>query len=217
MSAIAARAAVCVSRTDHSSDGSATSTRWCGTASPLGDATAWPCRCPCPGTPASSRARRSRRRRARAATASATADFPDAVGPTIARWRVTPPRPGCAHAAGARASPAPTKSARRKCGAALVIADRRPARPDRVAVVGHEVHELVLAGAPRPHRRVLLRRPLDQELLGATDPRLRACATREPSTTSTRRCMRSCTTSGATKSSVISAASVPGRGENTNV
>ncbi len=29
--------------------------------------------------------------------------------------------------------------------------------------------------------------------------------------------MRSCTTSGATKSSVISAASVPGRGENTNV
>ncbi len=38
-----------------------------------------------------------------------------------------------------------------------------------------------------------------------------------PSTTSVRRRMRSCATSGSTKSSTMSAAGVPGRGENTNV
>ena len=65
--------------TDQSSHGSATSTRWCGTAA-APRATASRCRCPCPGRPASSRSRRSRRRRA--------------PGPAPGRARTSPTRWG---------------------------------------------------------------------------------------------------------------------------
>ena len=99
--------------------GSATSIRWCGTrARSAGSASR--CRCPCPGTPASSRSRRSRRRRAAPPTASASSDFPDAVGPTSARWVTA-------------AQPAVTGMRVRAAARSVDHLDERPGQPVRRA------------------------------------------------------------------------------------
>ena len=76
--------------------------------------------------------------------------------------------------------------------------------------------ELVLAGATGEHRRVLPARALDEHLLDAADAR-RVLGERARSTTTRSRSKRSAATAGSTKWSVIVAASVPGRGEKTNV
>src|SRR5437764_148063 len=86
-----------------------------------------------------------------AATASATADLPDAVGPTMARWRVR------SHHRNRDADTASGRGldARDQIGPQEVGRGTRDAHLDQLAgacaIGGNEVDELVLAGAARPH------------------------------------------------------------------
>ena len=184
----------------------------------LGRRWASPSRCRGRDTPASSPSTPTRRRRGRRP--------PRRRAPTCpTRWVRRAPGGSIAHAAatGIRtrrrrgASPTVTSSPASQCGAARgdphlaeralrASRARRPrsgrASPDASARID------VRHPSSTALRRALLRR-------GRLVPRVAASAVR--STTSVSRSMRSRTTSGATKSSTISAAAVPGRGENTNV
>src|SRR5205823_11580059 len=133
---------------------------------PAAPGSAWPSRCPFPGTPASSRPPRARRRRAAAP--------PRGRGPTcLTRWRRpapgggVPPRQsdGCDGDACLvpRAGGHGHELAPEVVGGGVGDAHVRE-RARREWTAG-QVDELVLAGAPRQHRRVLLARPLDQDLL----------------------------------------------------
>ena len=236
MSATAARASVWNRATDHWSHGSATSTRWCGDRGTLGGRRL--------GGPdveppvhlhrvdrhdldVTERARHAegqlglprrggtderempdRRRRGTTLSRSAGGD----------RDAHTRARRGCGHVDQLAAQPVRRgagdpdgrRRARRGPGGSGAI-DR-----GRRGEVG-EVDELVLTRAPGPARRVLLRRARRRR-----PPRSARCAPRGAPARGARRRRRdgrrrACATSGATNSSVISAARVPGRGENTNV
>ena len=209
-----------VRTTDQSSSGSATSIRWCGTA-----------------------ARSARRRLGRADVHRAVhlhrveRDDLDVAGlrrdcereRRLAGRGRTDEREMTAHAGDAddrdpdassarRAAPGATKSPRSQCGAACVmrgvdvLAGREPRRR-RAARRGRACCGGCGPTTPSGPSSTARRGALPRRRRGA--PRVGASA--EPSTTSVSCSMRSCTTSGGTKSSTKVAASVPGRGEKTNV
>ena len=156
--------------TDQSSDGSATSIRWCGTAARsadggLGGSDVEPAvdlhRVDRDDLHVAERVRRREREVGLAGRSGADECEVRHAGAAVTGIRT-------------RRS---TRSPRSQCGAAEVMptsARDAGALPD----VGLEVHELVLAGAARPHRRVLLRRAFDQHLLACARRALRASPAR---------------------------------------
>ena len=151
------------------------------------------------------------------AIASASADLPDAVGPTSARCRVKPPRPGCGPGAGGAGRTMPIISPRIQCGAAFVTrtCTRSPARG--VGASGAKCSSLLWRVRPDHIAGSVFDGPSTST--SSTRPTRAACFAQ-------RDCPRPLPSGASsapgrprasTKSSVIVAASVPGRGENTNV
>ena len=177
---------------------------------------AWRCRCRGPGTPASSRARRAPRRPRRRANSSATADLPEAVGPTSARCRVKLRRPGCGRAAGAPDGPG--RSCRPAASAAAAYVTRTPTvAPAAVVGSGAKCTSLLCRVRPDHIAGSVFDGPSTSTSSTCADPRRVLLQRRRLRPRPSGAACVPCTTSGSTKSSVIVAASVPGRGENTNV